>query len=644
MISQRLSGLLLLMLLGITAALYWPGLQGPLVLDDWENLVVLKQLDNPEAAWTDVIYNKPGPLGRPVAMISFVANYAASGMDTWTFKYTNLMLHLIAGCLVFWLAGRLLEGIVSPQQQWPVALWAAALWLLSPLLASTVLYTVQRMTQLSTLFVLAGCLSYVIGRRTLAENRWLGGLLTLSALCLWWPLAAYSKENGLLLPFLLLVIELFFFRFSGTTFTRRYLFAYFGLSVALPVIAGMAFFWKHPGWLLNAYASRDFTLVERLLTEPRVLFTYLGHLLLPTHSAAFGIFQDDFPVSTGWLNPVTTLAAIVGWLALLVAPLFIKAPRLRLLFFGILFFLAGHAMESSVFPLEIYFEHRNYLPAVGIFIALGIGLAFLAQRMEQPRLLLIPALALPLLTGFITYQRAATWSSQEIMLLTAAEYHPRSPRLNVALASLLANFGQPQQALELLDAAMQLNPRLRWGPALQRFDVYCTTRHPVPESAYTLPAWRSGESVLYSDQVFASSMLATLNRRLRNGECPTVDMKHFSAMIYDWAMGLPAEFHGTSHWQILFEAARTQELAHEPQMAMVLLDKAMTLYPHKIEAHLLAIMLQLAAGDNASARRILTEARFNDPKDQQYITAWLQRIDNSLDAPEPTKGGELSYK
>jgi hypothetical protein len=143
-------GLLLWGLLLVTAAIYWPGLNGPLVLDDFENLEPFAGIQSGALGWDEVLSaNAIGLGGRPIAMISFAGNWLSSGGEVWSLKHTNLMLHLLCGTLLFWLAGRLLgepRSAVAAQRWW-LALLVAALWLLSPMLVSTVLYIIQRMAQ-----------------------------------------------------------------------------------------------------------------------------------------------------------------------------------------------------------------------------------------------------------------------------------------------------------------------------------------------------------------------------------------------------------------------------------------------------------------------------------------------------------------
>ena len=130
-------------LLGITVLVYWPGLAGVFMLDDIPNLSPLA--DNPELgelgrAYQFALSGRSSPLGRPLALSTFLLNDNAWPSSAWLFKYTNLMIHLVNGALLFWLLWlvcRYLPG-ASLQRRGFIALATTAFWLLHPLNVSTV--------------------------------------------------------------------------------------------------------------------------------------------------------------------------------------------------------------------------------------------------------------------------------------------------------------------------------------------------------------------------------------------------------------------------------------------------------------------------------------------------------------------------
>ncbi|MCB0256357.1 MAG: hypothetical protein KDI55_21780, partial [Anaerolineae bacterium] len=375
------------------------------------------------------------PSNRPLAQLSFGINHALSGLDPWAFKTTNLAIHLLSGLLVYVFIRLVLRalagGTTLSQRDTFVATAVAAVWLLHPMHVSTVLYAVQRMTGLSTLFTLAALSSYFWGRIRIAEER-SGALWILGAI----PLAALgflAKENAVLLPLLLLVSELTVLRGVSTGHQRRFVRAAWILMVALPLLAGAAYFFTHPG-LLN-YDGRPFSLEERVLTQTRILWLYVQWLFIPDISA-FGLFHDDIALSTGLTSPITTLISAIGLLGATLAALLMRR-RLPVFSFAVLFFLAGHALESSVFPLEMVFEHRNYLPSVGLLFLLAYLVIVSASGLKIANAARVLGVLLLLSYTTVTYIRVNNWSNLSNFLLSSAENHPRSPRANFMAAQLL---------------------------------------------------------------------------------------------------------------------------------------------------------------------------------------------------------------
>ena len=186
-----------------------------------------------------------------------------------------------------------------------------------------------------------------------------------------------------------------------------------------------------PNWLLNIYSTRDFTLSERLLTESRVLLFYLKMILLPRISD-MGLYHDDIPLSTGIITPPTTLLSILA-IFILISLSFLLRNRAPLLSFGLFFFFIGHILESTIYPLEIAHEHRNYVPIYGIILALMFYLLSYAQKQGIGKILKGTAIAVIFLSAFTTSVRAKTWGDLLEMSFADVKHHPNSARSHYSL-------------------------------------------------------------------------------------------------------------------------------------------------------------------------------------------------------------------
>ena len=252
---------LLAALLGLTALVYWPGLNGPLILDDVSNLDILRLLsEQGNLSLENILAERGGVLGgRPVSWVSFVLNWHLSAADVWSFKLVNLLIHLLNGVLVLILARCLLEAVEGAEastRDW-LALAVCGFWLLTPLQVSTVLYLVQRDDPAGSL-LLGGRPDRILFRAAEACRS-----TTAPASCSWqlqspfcWPLATLSKQNGaLLVPFLLVIELLVFSPRDGVLWPGRTLVILSGLLLGAGVVRVML----DPQWVLGSYTLRDFS-------------------------------------------------------------------------------------------------------------------------------------------------------------------------------------------------------------------------------------------------------------------------------------------------------------------------------------------------------------------------------------------------
>lgn len=461
---QRISpalyaGLAWLTLLALAGLCYAPGLPGGFLFDDFANLAPLGAQGGVRDADSLRAYLQSGfagPTGRPLSLLSFLLDARDWPAEAAGFKRSNLILHGLCATLVLACSLGVLRVLAWPARTaWPVALLGAGLWLLHPLWTSTTLYVVQRMAQLSALFALLGLWAWLHGRQWLPHAPRRAYLWMSLALLLGTGLATLAKENGALLPLLIAVVEwVLAGRADASPGSRpcrpwRLVFLWVPSALVLGYVLLQIDF--SPG----AWPHRDFTQPQRLWTEGRVLWDYLSLLWLP-RVEGWGLFQDAYPLSTGWLTPASTLPALLGLGALLAVGGWARR-RWPLLSLALLFFLAGHVLESSTIGLELYFEHRNYLPAAFMFLPLGQALHGL-RACGWPVAAWLAALATLGLCGALLHTRATLWGDTAQLQLHWAVRQPQSARAQDALVSHLAAQGQMTQAHQVLDAALQRLP------------------------------------------------------------------------------------------------------------------------------------------------------------------------------------------
>ena len=459
-LRQRPTATLLALALAATVAIafaYWPGLAGPFLFDDLDSIGDLGKyggVHDWHTASQFIFGGTSGPTGRPLSLVTFLIDGRDWPTDPWPFKRTNLVIHVLNAALLgtfLWQALRIL-GVASGKAV-GVACAATLAWALHPFLVSTVLYPVQRMAQLATLFVLLGMNLYAWGRQR-TDRQALAAYLAMSAgigACT--VLAVFSKENGALLPLLLLVFELTVVaaaRERVGTLHRGWaaLFLYLPCALLVAYFARIALVDD----LFRQQPMRGFSQFERLLTESRIVADYLRHLFLPSLVTA-GIFQDGIEKSTSLLQPITTLISALFHLALIGGSILLRR-RFPVAAFAILFFYCGHLVESTYFNLELYFEHRNYLPALCLFLPPAL---LVANHVPPRAAIAIAVLAVATLGGLTRFS-SAVWASYPSLVATAAAVAPESSRAQQQHAVLLYNAGNVGGALSVTAKALERHP------------------------------------------------------------------------------------------------------------------------------------------------------------------------------------------
>ncbi len=498
------SDILIAILFGLACVLtfyiYYPGINGPMILDDYANIVhnhgiKITQIDKESLYQAATSMNgaftsdRPELAHRPISHISFALNYYFAKDFFKSLKLSNLFIHLGVGFLLFGVCSQLVRKLPGNHPSQPdltgVMRWLPLLvstaWLLHPSMVSTVLYSVQRATMLSALFCLAGINAFIYYREKLllsGTGFWFG----LASVSLFTLLAFLSKENGVLTVTLCVVIEVCFFRFKFHPDIGKITHQSYMLLLCLPTILIIAYLIQQYLTASNdaLLLSRNFDYDMRLLSQLRILFYYLYWFLVPTPSNLTFI-HDTISPSEDIVTPITTAFAGMGWLAIVGTVIYLVIKnKLTWLAFGILWFTAGHLIESTVVPLELVFEHRNYLPYAGPLFSLVYFLIWLVNRFRFSGafwlfLLFFLIVAIP---AALLAQRVLYWQSEAQLIAHWHEINNNSPRVWAKTADYYFNQTRNTKAtLGALDKALQLNPA-EAGYGLAQIAIMCS----APES------------------------------------------------------------------------------------------------------------------------------------------------------------------
>ncbi len=616
-----------LLALAAAATLLLPALHGAFLLDDLPNLGGLARL----AAGTDnlisfVTSGLAGPGGRPLSLLTFAVQAGDWSGHPLPFKAVNLGLHLATG----WTLYLLLDALLAPHHAAAsrIALVVALLWLVHPLQLSTVAYVVQRMTELAALAVLLGLLAFVRGRaQTLvAPERIHGYLLAFGGLAAAGLVGVLCKESAALILPLALVID--HTLPASPTPSARWC-RWRRLALHLPLAAAaLVCLWFGADWLTEGYATRDFTLLERVLSQPRALVEYAWLAFWP-HGAALGVFHDDFATSTGWFEPWTTLPAMLLVGVITIGALLLR-QRAPLVAFAVFWFLANHLLESTLLPLELYFEHRNYLALAGPLLL--VALAAEALIGQGGRRALVGSL---LLLGFSLgiasagVREAQLWGKPMVQAERWAAQHPGSLRAQSYLANMRKLRGDLDGAAVLYVA---VEPRFADGVsfALDWLELGCSIgMQPLPARELLLER-AAHARFSYGPGAALDRMTARFER---GTPCPRVELVLLRELT---ASLLTNPAYRRDIWVLHLVAARLARLAGDGPAAI-------TAMRHAFEARaetdyaLTEARWCLDAGDLTGTAEALERARAalpTNPLRRQALAARIADLETRLQGAE----------
>ena len=410
-------------------------------LDDFQNILKNDYIHLTSLNMEDILstlFAKPGAQGklyRPIPMLSFGLNWLIGQEKTLSYHIVNIIIHIITTIFLYLSIIELIKHSTNKLSNNKIqfaAILSSTLWALHPIQTQAVTYIVQRMASMAGMFYIISIYFYLRSKSSNSRNEFIYFIILTLVFFL---LAFGSKENAVLLPFSLVLVELTFFNtfrsIFSTLFPKRVnnyliiIFILFGF-----IMLSAIFLWKDPLHLTGGYKIRNFTLHERLLAQPRIIFFYISQLFYPVASR-FSI-AHHIDISHTLFDPPSTIASIVALIGIILFSL-INLRKYKFFCFAILFFIVNHLVESTIIPLEMIFEHRNYIPSLFIFLPISLWIGFNIEKYNKNNrfmyfFLIFFCTVIIVLLGVSTYIRNLAWHSEYTLWQDALEKNKKSAR------------------------------------------------------------------------------------------------------------------------------------------------------------------------------------------------------------------------
>jgi len=411
--------------------------------DDYPNIIdnTIIHIDNLRF---DTIYKTlfakpfhPGSIERPISFLSFAFNWYIGQDNPFWYHIINIIIHTITAyfifkCILLLISYSTHSNKYNEDDVVFIALLSATLWATNPVQTQAVTYIVQRMASMAAMFFILSIYHYIISRKS-KNLHTTSRHLTLCVI--FFTLSIGCKENAITLFPSLLLIEFIFFRETKYNIQIKILIT---INIILLLLSTAYIFKHYSQYFLSPVDNRPFSLIERLLTQSRIIVLYLSIVIYPSPNRLS--IEHNVLLSTSITNPITTLFSILFILSL-ISYAILRREKYPLLSFAILFFLINHVVESTIIPLELIFEHRNYLPSFFLFLPIAVALHWSIKRtyasskiLHNCLLISIPGLLIAI--GIGTYTRNDSWKTEESLWTDSLRKAPGNARPYARLAEI----------------------------------------------------------------------------------------------------------------------------------------------------------------------------------------------------------------
>lgn len=318
---------------------------------------------------------------RIFSYFTFALNYYFGEFNVFGYHVVNFLVHVAAGIFLYWFLQLTFHLPYLKEKYGPisykVALFTSLIFITHPIQTQSVTYIVQRMTSMAGMFYLLTMILYIKGRLSLGIRKY----VYFGSASVTYLLGIFSKENVAILPLFVLIYEFYFFQNVTLSLKGRKVLGVVIGVVTLIAVAGLAVWGKrYYELIIEGYKIRDFTLGERVLTQFRVVLYYLTLLAYP-HPSRLNL-DYDFPVSKSLVEPMTTLFSFLLVIGLLAFAVWM-AKKNSLVSFCIFWYFGNLVIESSIFPLEMVYEHRLYLPSIGPFLLFSLLCLWVTEKLKN---------------------------------------------------------------------------------------------------------------------------------------------------------------------------------------------------------------------------------------------------------------------
>ncbi len=399
--------------------------------------------------------------------LSLAFNYAIGKVNVLGYHIFNIAVHVASAVMIYLLVNITfktprMRGSALVNHRKIIALFSALLFLVHPIQSQAVDYIWQRAASMAAFFYLASIFFYAKARSGSSYLYYAASLIAT-------VLGMFSKETTVTIPFAIVAYEFIFFdRANGEI--KKVFITLLVFCLTLPIIPLMftrankitldvmrpptiqALHSNTPGaresanitsWVTEDVMSRQ----TYILTQFNVIRTYLRLIFLPIHQN----LDYDYPLTH-------TIDVGVLFSLLLIALIIFLAIKIfsvnRLVSYGIFWFFLTLSVESLVVQNDVIFEHRMYLPMVGLALVISNVMFLILKDLKK---FITVMCVITLILSLVTYRRNNVWKDEISLWKDVVAKSPNKPRGWYNLTRFMGE-SDPAHANEYYEKAIRFKP------------------------------------------------------------------------------------------------------------------------------------------------------------------------------------------
>lgn len=368
-------------------------------------------------------------LYRPMQIFTYMIDYSLWGIKVNGYHLTNVLLHIIASLCIYWFINILFNNK-------SLSVLTSVLFVLHPVHTEVVSYISGRADSLSLIFTLL-CFIFYIQKRALFP--------------LFFAFALLSKENALILPFLILLYHYTFkkkIKIGRLSAVLNFVEGRFSIILCISsiyIILRLTVFKS-----LIPHEINPGTVIQRIPGLFIAIASYIKILLFP-----FNLHMEYGRRLFYFSNPkAITGIFIVSALLLYCCK---KRKESNLIFFSILWFFIALMPHANIYPVNAYMaEHWLYLPSVGFFLILANLLCHIYKSIKPIAILSI--ITIIIFYSHLTIKQNNYWKDPITFYARTFKYTPDSYRVCSNLSDTYLCAEKYEEAVVVLTKSLEIDP------------------------------------------------------------------------------------------------------------------------------------------------------------------------------------------